>query len=115
MWRRQVLPGRPKEGYDVAILSDLLHYHSSHGDLVRSLRLLLSVSTAARVYVGAGRYTSIETCQHFLSLAEEKLGIAWEEGENDGIWHGDTKVGSWTREELGLRKANVRWWVGRWK
>jgi EEF1A N-terminal glycine/lysine methyltransferase len=111
----RLLPEGRTTGYDVAILSDLLHYHYSHRDLVISLELLLKKAPTSRVYVGAGRYTSLEVCQHFLSLAEERLGLSWEEGKNDGIWHGTMKAGSWTKEELGLRKANVRWWTGRWQ
>jgi len=75
---------------------------------------LLSKDAASRVYVGVGKYTSAEICQNFLQEAE-KAGIIWQVGENDGVWRGTANVGGWSIEELNLRKANVNWWIGKWR
>jgi len=108
------LLGQPQEGYDVVILSDLLHFRSSHDDLVKSTVDLLCKKAGSRVYVGAGKYTSPQVCQNFLQQAE-KAGIEWEARENDGIWRGSENVGAWSLDELNARKANVNWWSGKWK
>lgn len=61
---RDLLSGQ--NGYDVVILSDLLHYQSSHDELVRSVSQLLGKQPGTRAYVGAGKYTSSEVSSNFL-------------------------------------------------
>jgi len=43
-----------KSGYDILILSDLLHFFDSHDVLVSTIESLLSKGSNARVYVGVG-------------------------------------------------------------
>lgn len=102
-------------GYDIVILSDLLHFDRSHDVLISSLTSLLRKSSSARTYVAAGKYTLPHVCDHFLREAEE-AGIALAEGEDDPVWRGDLEVkgGGLDREQLGIRKSMCRWWVGRW-
>lgn len=47
---RALLPS-DNTAFDIVILSDLLHFDSSHDVLVKSLSLLLAKTTDARVYV----------------------------------------------------------------
>jgi len=103
-------------GYDVVILSDLLHFDSSHTELISSLTSLLRHSHFSVTYVAAGKYTPSKVCDHFLREAEE-AGIEWEEGEDDPVWRGslDVKGGGLDKEQLGVRKGMCRWWVGKWK
>ncbi|KAG9005495.1 hypothetical protein FRB94_001500 [Tulasnella sp. JGI-2019a] len=109
---RSILQGR--SGYDIVILSDLLHFRSSHDDLIMSMTALLGKEASARAYIAAGKYTPPEVCQNFLQEAE-RLGIKWQVGENDGVWRGTTEVGTWSADELSARKSNVNWWIGKWK
>lgn len=102
-------------GFDIVILSDLLHFDASHDVLLASLTSLLSASKTSRAYVAAGKYTHTEVCDHFLSEGE-KMGITWEVGEDDPVWKGTLPVhgGGLDREQLGVRKGMCRWWIGRW-
>ncbi|KZT64543.1 hypothetical protein DAEQUDRAFT_678413 [Daedalea quercina L-15889] len=109
-------------GFDVVILSDLLHFDASHTVLLASLTALLRKSPDARAYVAAGKYTSSVHCAHFVRIAAE-AGIVLEEGtdsdsgENgESIWRGTMQVsgGGLDREQLAVRKGMCRWWVGRW-
>ncbi|KAI0792534.1 hypothetical protein C8Q75DRAFT_753318 [Abortiporus biennis] len=102
-------------GYDVVILSDLLHFDASHGVLISSLTSLLRKTNSARTYVAAGKYTPKEVCKNFLKEAE-LTGISWEEGEDDPTWRGklEVKGGGLDIEQLGVRKGMCRWWIGRW-
>lgn len=43
------------EGYDVMILSDLLHFSNSHDELISSIRMLLAKNKDARAYIGVSR------------------------------------------------------------
>lgn len=97
------------------VLSDLLHFDSSHDVLLSSLTSLLRKSASARTYVAAGKYTSQTVCDHFLREGES-AGIIWEEGEDDPIWRGELEVkgGGLDREQLGVRKGMCQWWIGRW-
>lgn len=45
------LTGSEIMGYDVVILSDLLHFHSSHNVLITSLKSLLRKTADSRVYI----------------------------------------------------------------
>lgn len=97
------------------ILSDLLHFDTSHDVLIFSLVSLLDKSEESRCYVAAGKYTPAHVCDHFLRSAE-KEGMEWVEGEVDEVWRGQLEVngGGLDRENLGIRKGNCRWWVGKW-
>ncbi|CAE7217931.1 unnamed protein product [Rhizoctonia solani] len=105
-------------GYDVLILSDLLHFDSSHGDILSTVTQTLKRSPDARVYLAAGLYTHESVRQAFLKAGEE-VGLDWTSIENDGIWRGETRVTSdgetWTQEDLSARKANVVAWIGKWR
>lgn len=106
-------------GYTRLILSDLLHFHSSHSSLLSSLTRLLSPSTAARAYVGAGKYTPEHVCFEWLEHGK-KAGLEWEEIDltTEGGWNGVMEV-VWSgtvmsKEDLSIRKEMCRFWVGKW-
>lgn len=102
-------------GYDVVIMSDLLHFDTEHGVLVSALTSLLAQSEHARVYVAAGKYTAPHVCGHFLDLGAE-AGLTWQEGtrgKDDDTWRG-AMVRGLDAAQLGVRKQMCRWWVGRW-
>lgn len=105
-------------GYDVLILSDLLHFDSSHSDILLTIVKTLARSPQARVYVAAGLYTREPVREAFLKAGEE-VGIEWGLMENDGTWRGETDVRSdgvpWSREDLSARKSNVVAWIGKWR
>lgn len=103
-------------GYDIVILSDLLHFDQSHDVLLTSLTLSLRKSSSARAYVAAGKYTLQRHCDHFLREGEN-AGLVWEVGEEDPVWRGKFAVsgGGLDREQLGVRKGMCRWWIGKWK
>ncbi|KZT02974.1 uncharacterized protein LAESUDRAFT_684554 [Laetiporus sulphureus 93-53] len=102
-------------GFDVVILSDLLHFDRSHDVLLASLRALLRADITARTYVAAGKYTPPHVCAHFVQAAA-RSGIVLEEGEESAEWLGTLPVSGsgLDREQLGVRKGMCRWWVGRW-
>ncbi|KAL4067034.1 hypothetical protein V8B97DRAFT_1979216 [Scleroderma yunnanense] len=113
-------------GYDIVIMSDLLHFHSSHDALLHSLSLLLAKTPCARVYVAAGKYTALHVCQNFLDLGSH-LGLVWEEDggaaqredgggseEVSSTWMGTRVVAGLDTTQLAVRKSMCRWWVGRW-
>ncbi|KAJ1310948.1 hypothetical protein OPQ81_009460 [Rhizoctonia solani] len=106
------------DGYDVVILSDLLHFDSSHSDILSTVTQTLKRSQDARVYLAAGMYTREPVREAFLKAGEE-IGLDWTPLENDGVWGGEMRVTSdgeaWTQEDLNARKTNVVAWVGRWK
>ncbi|KAH9933819.1 uncharacterized protein B0H18DRAFT_1207967 [Fomitopsis serialis] len=110
----------PEAGFDVVILSDLLHFDGSHGVLLAALAALLRRSPTARAYVAAGKYTLPVHCAHFVRIAAD-AGIVLEEGTDPaegegGVWRGVMEVrgGGLDRAQLGVRKGMCRWWVGRW-
>jgi EEF1A N-terminal glycine/lysine methyltransferase len=118
---RDLLPGTHDSeptGYDVVIMSDLLHFHSSHDVLVNSVTSLLSKSRTSRVYVAAGKYTAHHVCDDFLRAAGE-AGVILEEGREDRSdrmkWLGTMDVSGLNEEDLTVRKGMCRWWVGRWR
>ena len=55
---RQLLPD-PTTGFDVVILSDLLHFNNSHELLVESVHALLSGDPSARVYISVSCMISL--------------------------------------------------------
>ncbi|KAK7044843.1 hypothetical protein R3P38DRAFT_2609143 [Favolaschia claudopus] len=102
-------------GYDVVILSDLLHFHSSHEVLVSSVDALLARSQDARIHVAAGTYTKPDVCDNFLRLSA-KAGFVFEEvisSTEEQEWSGKLAVGGLDSEALKARKAACRYWVGR--
>jgi len=109
-----LIPSQP--GFDIVILSDLLHFDQSHDVLLSSLTRTLRKDPFARTYVAAGKYTLERHCDHFLREGET-AGLVWEEGEDDAVWRGNLEVsgGGLDREQLGVRKGMCRWWVGRWR
>ncbi|THH32612.1 hypothetical protein EUX98_g1556 [Antrodiella citrinella] len=106
----------PAPGFDIVILSDVLHFDQSHTVLRSSLTLTLRKTRAARAYVAAGKYTLPHHCDHFLREGE-KAGLMWDTGAESAVWEGCLEVsgGALDREQLGVRKGMCRWWVGRWK
>ncbi|RDB29774.1 Protein N-methyltransferase NNT1 [Hypsizygus marmoreus] len=111
----QKIPG--PLGYDIMILSDLLHFHGSHDVLIDSIRLLSMKSKNSRLHVSAGNYTHSDVCDNFLAKGRN-AGLVFEEihaGTEETRWLGEMKVSSLDNEALSLRKANCRYWVGRWE
>ena len=126
---------RPSPGYDIVLLSDLVHFFDSHDALISSVTMLLRKQKEARVYVGvrkplypvnkdslllyafikAGKYTRPEVCDNFL-LKSQSAGLELEEiyDDADGKWLGSLQVGNLDNEALALRKSNCRFWIGRW-
>ncbi|KAG8685643.1 hypothetical protein FRC11_010284, partial [Ceratobasidium sp. 423] len=106
------------DGYDVLVLSDLLHFDSSHLDILSTVTQTLKQSPDARVYLAAGLYTQKSVREAFLKAGEE-VGLDWAPLENDGTWRGELRVTSdgvaWTQEDLDARKVNVVAWIGRWR
>ncbi|KAF8556830.1 hypothetical protein OG21DRAFT_1506039 [Imleria badia] len=103
-------------GYDIVIMSDLLHFDSSHGVLVLALTSLLADSSQARVYVAAGNYTAPHVCDNFLNLGT-RAGLIWEQGTNERLvepWMGSMIVSGLDATQLTTRKRACRWWIGRW-
>lgn len=116
-------------GYDVVIMSDLLHFHSSHDALIHSLSCLLAKTSGARVCVAAGNYTALPVCQNFLDSGS-RIGLLWEDGggasdqgnrsdykgdiEATSPWLGTRAIAGIDATQLGVRKGLCRWWVGRW-
>lgn len=113
-YHRSLVPTQP--GFDIVILSDLLHFDQSHGVLLSSLTRTLRRTSSARTYVAAGNYTLSHHCDHFLREGET-VGLVWEQGEDDAVWRGSLEVsgGGLDHEQLGVRKGMCRWWIGRWK
>ncbi|KAI0697048.1 hypothetical protein BC835DRAFT_805071 [Cytidiella melzeri] len=101
--------------FDVVILSDLLHFETSHDVLLSCLASLLARSCTSRTYVVAGKYTRAEVCRDFL-VEGEKLGLVWEVDDDEDVWRGTLAVGGGglDREQLGVRKGMCKSWVGRW-
>ncbi|KAK7451057.1 hypothetical protein VKT23_012732 [Stygiomarasmius scandens] len=114
-----LLPMENNPGYDIVILSDLLHFHDSHDALVVSMKLLLSKIPDSIVYISAGKYTLPHVCSNFVSKAKEN-GFEIEEllvpdGSEEEKWLGKMQVSGLDEEALGVRKAACRFWVAGWK
>ncbi|KAJ6557952.1 hypothetical protein B0H19DRAFT_1028547 [Mycena capillaripes] len=102
-------------GFDIVILSDLLHFHSSHAGLVSSIDALLARSSEARVHVASGNYTKPEVCDNFLRLAV-RAGFIFDEilpSDEERQWLGIFPVSGLDKTALTTRKAACRYWVGR--
>lgn len=109
----QLLPSG-SSGFDIMILSDLLHFETSHDDLVLSIKLLLARSSAARVHVGAGSYTKPHVCDGFLDKATS-AGLSFQEHFNTTEkWEGQFHVSGLDHEDLAVRKSSCRYWIGCW-
>ncbi|KAI0036090.1 hypothetical protein K488DRAFT_41868 [Vararia minispora EC-137] len=113
-------PLLPPDGYDIVVLSDLLHFDQSHGVLLHSLLALLSRTPTARAYVGAGIYTRASHYRSFLRKAES-AGLMWlesgegEDGrETDTTWRGGLPIRGVDTGGLGERKGMCRWWIAGW-
>ncbi|EEB92763.1 hypothetical protein MPER_08681, partial [Moniliophthora perniciosa FA553] len=105
-----------RPGFDIVILSDLLHFNSSHDALVDSLSRLLSKSPASRAYVASGRYTHADVCDNFISKAREQ-GFSFEEilsPEGEAEWMGRLDISDLDKDALTIRKSACRFWIGRW-
>ncbi|KAJ3849634.1 hypothetical protein EV368DRAFT_46900 [Lentinula lateritia] len=103
-------------GFDIVILSDLLHFDASHDALVKSLSLLLAKTVDARVYVAAGKYTLPNVVSSFLQKATDAGLVLIEYTDRIGgsRWLGTLPVSGLDAEALGIRKNNCRFWVGQW-
>lgn len=121
--RSQALVPPSFSGFDVLLLSDLLHFHNSHGAILASLRALLARTAGARAYVAAGTYTPPHVCAAFVRLAQEQEisggdVLVVEEGPADDQWKGNRSVASggvWLDvNDLGIRKGMCRWWTVCW-
>jgi len=113
--RRKFLP-EGTQGYDFMILSDLLHFHSSHDNLLSSIKSLLSRSNDSRVHVSAGNYTRPDVCYNFFSKCGD-VGLVFDEvvaSPSEEQWKGEMSVNGLTIDALTLRKSACRYWVGRW-
>ncbi|EIN08522.1 hypothetical protein PUNSTDRAFT_134901 [Punctularia strigosozonata HHB-11173 SS5] len=110
-----------ESGYDIVILSDLLHFDSCHHILLKSLLALLAKRPASRIYCAAGRYTPPHVCDAWLDLSRAS-GIEWKEETEDpesAEWRGKMPV-LWggrlmDQEALATRKGMCRLWIGKWK
>ncbi|KAF8068931.1 hypothetical protein FPV67DRAFT_1668980 [Lyophyllum atratum] len=103
-------------GFDIMILSDLLHFHGSHDALIASITSLLSRSKDSRVHVSAGKYTHQNVCDDFL-LKGQRAGLVFDEIHADpeeAGWKGTLAVGGLDKDGLAIRKANCYCWIGRW-
>lgn len=106
-----------RDGYDVMILSDLLHFSDSHDALIKSMSALLRKSAKSVVHIAAGKYTKPHVCESFLERGRI-AGFTFEEitpKAEDLSWRGQFQVGGLVRDALSVRKAACRYWMGRWE
>ncbi|EJD51381.1 hypothetical protein AURDEDRAFT_111896 [Auricularia subglabra TFB-10046 SS5] len=105
----------PTEGFDVLLLSDLLHFADEHGALLDSVDRLLRKDGGARVYVAAGRYTKPAVCERFV-LGAQSRGLVLDEWEitADAPWEVQSTLKGVDGEGMAARKRNCRMWAGRW-
>ena len=98
------------------IMSDLLHFGSSHSALVDSLVALLAKSGGSRVYVAAGNYTKQDVCDRFIDHARRAGILLVEEVYQQVGWQGKMVIRGpgLDREGLKRRRDMSRLWVGRW-
>lgn len=116
MPNRSLLPSDGPAGYDIIILSDLLHFGDAHDVLIQSIDRLLKRSQDAVAHVSAGKYTKSEVCDNFLQKADA-AGLNMEEIITDPSepWLGELPVKGLSSGDLALRKANCRYWIATWK
>ena len=112
----QLLPSDAGSGFDVVIMSDLLHFDSSHAALVGSLSALLAKHAGSRAYVAAGKYTNQDVCDRFIDRAQRAGIVLVEQRHEQAGWQGKMAVRGpgLDREGLRRRKEMSRFWVGRW-
>lgn len=112
----QFLPKNAGPGFDIVIMSDSLHFDSSHAALVDSLTALLSKSRESRVYVAAGNYTKQDVCDRFIDHARRAGIVLAEERHKQAGWQGKMAVRGpgLDRDGLKHRRDMSRFWVGRW-
>lgn len=112
----QFLPNNAGPGFDIVIMSDLLHFDSSHAALVNSLTALLSKSGGSRAYVAAGKYTKQDVCDRFIDHARRAGIVLVEEHHKQVDWQGKLAVRGpgLDRDGLKRRRDMSRLWVGRW-
>ena len=112
----QFLPNDTGSGFDIVVMSDLLHFDSSHGALVNSLAALLAKSGGSRAYVAAGKYTKQDVCDRFIDQARHAGIMLVEEVYQQAGWQGKMLVRGpgLDREGLERRRDMSRLWVGRW-
>lgn len=108
--RRQHAPG----GFDALFLSDLLHFDSSHDELLSSTTSLLKRSAEARVYVCSGDYTKPAVCAAFVANAE-RHGLLMEEQPREDTWLASRSQRGAEKEDMDSRKRQCRFWMGKWK
>ena len=110
------LPNSTGPGFDIVIMSDLLHFGSEHSALVASLAALLSKSRGSRVYVAAGNYTKQDVCDRFIDQARRAGLLLVEESYQQVGWQGEIVVRGQGLDREGLRRRRdmSRLWVGRW-
>ncbi|KAF5334665.1 hypothetical protein D9611_011921 [Ephemerocybe angulata] len=110
-----LLPFDNNTGFEVMILSDLLHFDSCHDLLVSSVTTLLKKAPESVAHVSAGVYTKPDVCNSFIKKIET-AGLHIEEVISDPQepWMGTLHVSGLDANDLALRKANCRYWVARW-
>lgn len=85
-------------------MSDLLHFDSSHTELVNSLVSLLAKSGRSRVYVAAGKYTKQEVCDRFVDESLRAGIVLVEENHHQGGWQGQMIVHGPNLDREGLKR-----------
>ena len=112
----KLLPNNTGPGFDIVIMSDLLHFGSSHSALVGSLVALLAKSRGSRAYVAAGNYTKQDVCDRFIDQAQRAGILLVEERYQQIGWQGEIVVRGpgLDREGLKRRREMSRLWVDRW-
>jgi nicotinamide N-methyltransferase len=110
------LPSNGGSGFDIVIMSDLLHFGSSHATLVESLAALLAKSGGSRAYIAAGKYTKQDVCDRFIDQARHAGIVLVEQSCQQVGWQGKMAVRGpgLDREGLRRRRDMSRLWVGRW-
>jgi hypothetical protein len=100
---------RFSETYDVLFLADLLWYTSAHEVLLQSIVKLLA--SDGKAWIGCGEYTTMEACEAFMTLANEK-GLIARRVQLTDEWQGREKT---SLTNLTERKKRVWLWEMHWK
>ncbi|KZV99454.1 hypothetical protein EXIGLDRAFT_640417 [Exidia glandulosa HHB12029] len=101
------------QGFDVLIMSDLLHFDASHDALLDSATALLKRSAQARLYVCCGDYTKPAVCDAFIANARER-GFVIEEEPRESSWKASRTVRGIEQENMDARKRQCRFWIAHW-